>query len=512
VLVALRVARLAGRSGKERVLSRNCFLCGDIRLLHPVFPVSWPRYFSESIGQQNFSADGFKAVAASHALGQFHQAVQTLGISGGVTVGEVVVKNGFSVVLNGECQGKEFFKDILCYPLEPSKVALYGNFFCSSFIDLIEVFFEMIGSLKSGEVLQPGFDNQRFMLVQVVGTPQEQVAVVHQCSALLVGQAFAYLPADMFQAVREHIQNMEFVHDQLDMWQRLMHCIVVRSIHISTHYNNSLFCGVGQTLQVVDNGCFLSIFEQINNMVVLDITDDTSVLVQQVQFVNAKVKLLCVWYRRLQASGELTEESTNGAFYQAGFIGYTHKGSSQCLLLDVGYQPVGHEVLFIHACRKLFNKGTTARTATVAMTLNSDSYAFASDRQVHEGLRFGFVAIQLVMVTMGTTKRWNSKFHLEVKVMCVFIYCKNVKAFQIQQIQGRYLLRDVTQGILIHASKSGSEGETITTSPFHALSRLWICLLSVKILYKFHAVSRLAEIYYILAIKQLNITFLPSIL
>src|SRR5436305_11887893 len=66
----------------------------------PCFPISWTRYFPESIGQQDFSADRFKAVATSHTLGQLHPPIQTLGISGSVTVGEVVVKNGVSVVLN----------------------------------------------------------------------------------------------------------------------------------------------------------------------------------------------------------------------------------------------------------------------------------------------------------------------------------------------------------------------------------------------------------------------------
>ena len=28
----------------------------------PVFPISWPRYFPQAIGQQDFSADRFKAV------------------------------------------------------------------------------------------------------------------------------------------------------------------------------------------------------------------------------------------------------------------------------------------------------------------------------------------------------------------------------------------------------------------------------------------------------------------
>src|SRR2546421_11577049 len=101
--------------------------------------------------------------------------------------------------------------------LEPSKVALQGNLFCWSFIDVVKGLFKVIGDFQLGEVLEPCFNDQFLVFVQVVCTPQKQVAVVHQGPSLFVCQTFAYPPADMFQAPREQFEDVELVYDQMCM-------------------------------------------------------------------------------------------------------------------------------------------------------------------------------------------------------------------------------------------------------------------------------------------------------
>src|SRR6266536_340912 len=101
--------------------------------------VAWPRYFPQSACQQDFGADGFKAISTSHTLRQLHQTIQRFSVSSSVAVGEVV-KNGVPVVLY--CQRKRIksFSDIRCDLREPGEVLTQGFLFCWSVVDAVKGF------------------------------------------------------------------------------------------------------------------------------------------------------------------------------------------------------------------------------------------------------------------------------------------------------------------------------------------------------------------------------------
>jgi len=355
---------------------------GNISMM-PSLSIAWPRCFPQAVGQQHFGADGFKTVSASHALRQLHQSVQAFSVPGGVSVGEVV-ENGVPVVLNGQRQRQEGFVDIKRNVCKPCKVALQGSCFCSGLVDVVKRFFEMV---------------------------------------------------DGFQASREQLENMKLVYNQFGMWQNLMYRIMVASPHIRTHDGDMLFYGIGQVLQVPDNRGFGALSKQINDSVVGDIGDHTAVLMQQIQLVNPQVEQFGVWNVWLKGCGEFAKENTDRAFYQADFISDAHKGSSQCLLLDVGDQAIGHKMAFVHAWERL-EEGTAASTTAIAVSLNRDPDALPSYWQVHEELRFFLMKVQLCVTAVGTLKWRSCKRHLEVKIVCIFIYYKNAKVIQAQEIQG----------------------------------------------------------------------------
>ncbi len=434
MLAVKLAARLAGLNGKESVLSSHCFLRENIGFVHPSFPVARSRCFPQAVRQQYLGADCLKAISASHSLGQLHQTVQTFSVSSGVPVGEVV-ENGVPVVLYCQCEGHKSIKDFWGDLFEPGKVLLQGGFFCWGFVDAVKSFFEAIGGFQLGKVLQPGFKNQHLTFFQVVRASEQKEPIVHQGSALFVGQALSYLLADSFQTSRKQFQNMELVYNQLGIWQGFMCCIVVTGPHVSAHNGDALLCGGGQVVQIADNGCLGPISKQINNVMVMDIGDNTTVLMQQIQLVNAQVEQLVIWKARLNGSSELTEEGTDRAFHQASFISDAHKGSSQCFLLDVGDQAIGHEMAFVHGWHWL-EEGTATSTTEKTIALNSDPNALSSNGQVHEQLRLSLVAMQLVMTAMGTLKRRGYQPHLEVKIMCMLIHDKNAKAIQPQEVQG----------------------------------------------------------------------------
>src|SRR5947209_5177193 len=192
---------------------------------HLLFVVAWPVLLAKPIGQQYLCSDDFKTESTSFSGQNFYEAVQTFGVSSSVAVGEVV-EDGIAIVLNGQCQRQKCFIDILGDALEPGNVALQGKFLCWSLIDVIERFFEAISSLQSGKVVEPCLNNQRLALIQVVGTSQEQVSVVHQGSPLSICQTFSHLSADVLQASREKFEDMELVYNQMGMRQYFAYSIV----------------------------------------------------------------------------------------------------------------------------------------------------------------------------------------------------------------------------------------------------------------------------------------------
>src|SRR5450755_1023995 len=154
------------------------------------FSVWWSSCTLHASDLQDSGSQYIETVSTSCALCQLDYAIEALSIPGGVSVGEVV-KNGVSIVFNCQSEGQKGFVDIGRNLCKPDEVLLQGGFFCWSFIDGIKGFFEVVSNFQTREVFEPYFKDQGFALVQVMGTPQQQKTIMHQCSTLLVSKALA---------------------------------------------------------------------------------------------------------------------------------------------------------------------------------------------------------------------------------------------------------------------------------------------------------------------------------
>lgn len=185
-----------------------------------------------------------------------------------------------------------------------------------------------------------------------------------------------------------------------------------------------LLHGPGQALQVADDGFFAPISQKIDHAMALHIAEDAAVLIQQIQFIDPQTSDWCTRPIWRKISGEFSEQQANACLCHADLIGDAHKGSTQRLLLDVVDQAAGAKVMLVHIGKFLKESPATA-TAPEAAAQNGDTYALASNGQVHVELRFDLVPVELLVFTEGTTKRRKETFRLNVQVMFVFVYCQD---------------------------------------------------------------------------------------
>src|SRR2546423_15053692 len=134
----------------------------------------------------------------------------------------------------------------------------------------------------------------------------------------------------------------------MGMRQNLMDSIVISRPQISTDNGNLFLHLFGQALQIADDRSLMAVTKQLDDLMMLNVSDDTSVLVQQVQFINTQVAYSCFWKTRLDTSSKFAEQKTNGSLCQSNFIGNASKRSAQSCLLNVTDQAVRYEVMLIH--------------------------------------------------------------------------------------------------------------------------------------------------------------------
>lgn len=404
-----------------------------LRQSHLLFVVAWPLQLTKSISEQDFGTNNLEAKASAFMGQNLHETIQTLSVSGGYTVSEVG-KDRISVLLNRHGKGPEHVLNIRSDLAQPSEIALKGFLFGCGFIDPVKRLLEAISRFQPGEVLEPSFKDQCFMFIQIVRASEQQKSVMHQGSSLSIRQACPYLLANGFKTLVKQFEHMPFISDQVDMRQNLMNGIVISGPQIGTNNGDLFFRAVGQTLQIVDNRLLTAVTKQLNDLMMLNISDDTSVLVQQVQFINAQVAYSCFWETRLDIGSELAEEKTNGSFGQANFISNAGKRSAQSCLLNVTDQAMCHEVVFVHMGNWL-KKGSMTDTTFIASAMNDDADVFPSDRLVQVGLRLYLMPIQFEMTAMGTTRRRRDQLRLDVKVVFILINRKDVVIGQSQDVQ-----------------------------------------------------------------------------
>lgn len=400
---------------------------------HPLLVVAWPLWLAESISEQDFGADDLEAKSTSFVGQNLHETIQTLGISSSHTVFEVG-KNGISVLLNRHGKGPEHLSNIGGDLIEPDKIALEGFLFGRGFIDAVKRFLESVGSFQPGEVLEPGFKNQRFMFVQGVGAFQQQKSVVHQGSSLSICQTGSYLLANGFKALVKQFQDVPFVCNQMDMWQNQMNGVMVSCPQIGTDDGDLFFRAVRQTLQIVDNRLLTAVTNQLNNLMMLNISDDTSVLVQQVQFINTQVAYFCRRVSGLDISSKFTEQDANQLLINSYLISDVGESAAQCGLLNVMCQAFGHEMVFIHVWDWL-KEGAAASTTPIPFAMNDDANVLPSHRLIQVGLRLYLMPVQFGMAAMGTTRWRSDQLRLDVKVVFILVNRKDVVVGQSQDVQ-----------------------------------------------------------------------------
>lgn len=89
----------------------------------PRISVCWAASSLQSTCLQDFGSQYIKAVATSGTLGQFDYSIETLSISCGVSMSEVV-ENGISIVLDGQREGQECINYVRCNLCKPGEVPL----------------------------------------------------------------------------------------------------------------------------------------------------------------------------------------------------------------------------------------------------------------------------------------------------------------------------------------------------------------------------------------------------
>lgn len=394
--------------------------------------VGWTNCTAQTSILQDSGSEDLKTVATSRPLHLLDLPIQTFGISSSVAMGEVV-ENGVPVLLNCQGEGHKSIKDFWGDLVQPGEIALEGFLFGCGFIDAVKSFLEPIGGFQLGKVFQPSFKNQRLALIQIMRAFEQQEAIMHHGSSLLVGEALANVFTDSFQAPREQFEHVKLVYDQFDMWQDLMDCIMVASPHIRTHNGNMLFCAIGQALQVVDDRRLVPISEQINDLMVLNISDDAAVLVEQVQFINPDTCAvdgagLCVFVGFLK-------DAANGSFIQSRIIGDAGKCPFERLLSNVEDQAFGHQVVFVHVVERFEERFATG-SALRAPSDDVDGYALPSDGDVHEYLRSGSVSIQQGAGAMRATRNNRLLFGGNVVVVCVLFDGQDMPVVPPQNVQG----------------------------------------------------------------------------
>ena len=110
-----------------------------IGLVNDSFPVSWAGWFAQSIGQQGFGSNDFKAKAPALPDQQLNLPVEALRIASRVAVSKVV-KDGIAIVLYCQREWQEGFSDIRCDLCEPGEVARERLLLCGGIVDAVEQF------------------------------------------------------------------------------------------------------------------------------------------------------------------------------------------------------------------------------------------------------------------------------------------------------------------------------------------------------------------------------------
>lgn len=380
---------------------------------------------------QDSGSEHFKAIATSSPLCAFNLAVQTFSIASCVGVAKVV-ENGISIFFDGEGKGDKRIKDFWGDLVKPCEISMQGFFVGCGIIDGIEIFLEVISNLKAGKILQPGLQDHGFTLVQVVRSSQQQEPVMHQGSALLIGESCSYVFTNLLQAARKQFQDVELIDDQVSIRQHLMDSIVVGGVHVGTDHMNLFLCSIGQALQVGDDVGLVPVSKQIDDSAMLDICDNAAVLVQQVQFIDPNTA--CGDGVSFYGLIGFPKDAPDSSLINPYLVGSVSEGMSECLLYHVCYQAFGHSMAFIHVGKRLKER-SRALSTVVAAADNKNTSSFPSNRGIHELLWPGTVCIEQGTGAMWATRNDRLLLGGDVIIVRVFLNRQNAPMRPTKNIQ-----------------------------------------------------------------------------
>lgn len=387
-----------------------------------LLPISWPFYSLQSTSFQNLGSQYFKTVASAQSVSGFDQAVNSLSVSIGQ---RWVVKVGHDLwfpVRHGSQEGLKCCFQMRRYPFQPVLVQCFGLAATTGFPDVKEAFFQPVSRLQIGEVFRPGCQDQAFGFVQIAVAMQQNVTVMHQSSALPVGEVFTDRLTNSFQCLIDHLHNMEFIDDNLSLRHDHLNRVPVRRPHIHADRLNAV--PAWQAVQEIDNGGFVPIAQQVYDAPIVDVSDDTPGLMQQVDFINAYSGAMGVRFRFAGLCG-FCKDAPDSAFVNAYVVSHAGKGSSERFPRNIKHQAPGHRVMIVHVVQWL-KKRLAAFSTLVTPSNDVDPGPLASNGDIHKQLGFCAVSIQQRAGAMWATRNYRLLLSGDLEVMRILLHRHNV--------------------------------------------------------------------------------------
>lgn len=307
---------------------------------------------------------------------------------------------------------------------EPRKVALQSGILRRCFVDVVKRLLEAIGGFQAGKGVEPCFNSQGIAFVEVMSALQEQVPIVHQRPAASLIQAKTELFTDGFQVFREHFQDVTFVYDEVGMWQCQVYHVMIDFPHVGANDGDLIFDRWWQALQVLHQSRLIPVSKPINDAMMLDIANDTTRFVQQVDLVNADAgttRCRVGFY----SSVRLAKDAANGTLVNADIISNAREGSSERLLDKREDQALCQTVMFVHVMKGL-KEGFVAGAALIPPSDHNDPGALASDGNIHKLLGLGSVFVQEMIATMWAARSHRFRLRGDAVVVCALLNRQNV--------------------------------------------------------------------------------------
>ena len=303
---------------------------------------------------------------------------------------------------------------------------------CLSIPDVEKFFLQGVSGLEDGKVEGPRFQNERLTFSQVSTPTQEDVPIVHQSASGAFAQVGTQLLAYCVQTGVRNLHDMEVIHNDGCMWQQIVASELVGLPHVHANTGYSRSNRYRQALQVILDGLFIPVAQETDNGTALDIGQDTTGFVQQIDFIDTQNGNGFIDGLVLQMGSGLTKEQAYRPFIQANIISNTGERPAQCLVVDVVDQAFSHKVVFIYVFELLKECAVTCPTV-IPLAMNEDTDALCSDWLIHDQLLFYPMLVKQPTATMGTT----DQLRLNNKVILLFIHDENTIVRQAQEVQGQ---------------------------------------------------------------------------